>query len=102
MGLFPPANLYNSATTRIGVICQFAKNNHSISAVLVDGYAKAENCATVSMAVAMSRTGVPEWTWISANVSVLAIWRSLRKSGLRLPNELRCAASSEDGVKSTW
>jgi hypothetical protein len=51
MGLFPPANLYNSATTRIGVICQFAKNNHSISAVLVDGYAKAENCATVSMYV---------------------------------------------------
>jgi len=53
--LFPVSQLflawrtYNWATTRIGVICQFVKNAHSISDVLSAGYVNRKICATVSM-----------------------------------------------------
>jgi len=46
MGLFPPANPYNRATTRIGVICQFAKKAHLISTVLSASYENSRIRAT--------------------------------------------------------
>jgi hypothetical protein len=54
MARFSPAGAYNGAATIQPFICQFAKNAYSISAVLVDGYARAGRGATDSMDDAMA------------------------------------------------